>query len=165
MNYQTEFEIQIALANYFNPTKVLIIPNLTTYCMGREIDLLVLTKSLYAYEIEIKVSKADLRRDEKKKHPYHKMPGDLTRKLWFAMPESMGDCIDLVPTFAGIFLVDKHGFVSNLREATVNKLAKKWSMENAYHLAELGTMRLWNEYRNTLTRIRAKEMETEAVKE
>ena len=51
-------DIEIAIANHLNTNQNLIVPNIS-YGLGfhYELDLLVVTKSNYADEIEIKISK------------------------------------------------------------------------------------------------------------
>ena len=62
-------DIEVAIMNEMNFRQNLIIPNVTNQMtiVPFETDVLVLTKSGYAYGFEIKISKADLRADFKKK--------------------------------------------------------------------------------------------------
>ncbi|MEM5786538.1 MAG: hypothetical protein AAGU11_04420, partial [Syntrophobacteraceae bacterium] len=64
----TAADIEVAVARHFHTTRNLIIPNVSWGFrgMGYEIDLMVVTESRYAYEVEIKVSAADLKRDAQK---------------------------------------------------------------------------------------------------
>ena len=61
-------EMEVALAEYFDSRANLIVPNVYHSFFKHELDLLVLTKSGYAYEIEIKITAADLKKDVKKRH-------------------------------------------------------------------------------------------------
>ncbi len=77
-------DIECALATYFDPRRNLIVPNVW-WGMGlnHECDLMVMTRSGYVYEVEIKTSKADLVRDLKKPHGH----GDdkirkLSKNIW-----------------------------------------------------------------------------------
>ena len=76
----TVSEIELAVAHYFDPRRNIIVPNVW-WGMGfnYECDLLVLTKAGYAYEVEIKTTKSDLKADLKKEHG-HK--SDKIRKLF-----------------------------------------------------------------------------------
>lgn len=152
MRYQTSAEIEVAISRYFSITKYVIVPNVSWGMFYYELDLCVLNhRSLYAYEVEIKISKSDLRRDQNKWH-HHAHNHNLIRDLYFAMPEKMRDCIDLVPERAGILLVDEKGNVSTLRKPKSNPMAKKWTYEQAYKLARLGTMRTWTMKRAIIMR-------------
>lgn len=152
MNYQTCTEIEVAISRHFGITKYVIVPNVSWGMFRYELDLCLLNhRSLYAYEVEIKVSKSDLKRDAAKWH-HHNWNYDLIRCLYFAMPEKMRDCADLVPERAGILLVDPKGHVQTLREPKPNPAAKKWTYEQAYKLARLGTMRTWTMKRNLVMR-------------
>lgn len=152
MNYQTCAEIEVAISRYFGITKYVIVPNVSWGMFRYELDLCVLNhRSLYAYEVEIKVSKSDLKRDAKKWHG-HDWNYNLIRCLYFAMPEKMLDCIEFVPERAGILLVDPKGHVTTVREPKPNPAAKKWTYEQAYRLARLGTMRVWTYKRSSVER-------------
>ncbi len=148
--FETCMEIENAIAYYFGPNYT-VVPNVNGM-FPYEMDLLVLAnKSLYANEVEIKISKSDLKRDGQKFHNHEGFSwsdGCYTRCLWFAMPEKMADCVELVPINAGILLVDKKGRTRSLRNPKVNKLAKKWTFEQAFHVARLGVFRYWNIRRN-----------------
>lgn len=142
MNYQTCSEIEVAISNYFDPRNYVIVPNVSWGMFGYELDLCLLNnKSFYAYEVEIKVSKSDLKKDALKQH-HHNWNGNMIRGLYFAMPERMRDCIELVPARAGVLLVSETGSVDKVRECKPES-AKKWNYEDAYKLARLGTLRVW----------------------
>lgn len=147
MNYETSSEIEIAIANHFDIRKNIIVPNVSWGMFGYELDLCILNcKSMYASEVEIKISKSDLKRDQKKYRP-HERNGNLIRQLWFAMPEKLRGCEDLVPERAGIIFVkfvNNMGITYEYRRPKINKLARKWSIEEAFKLARLGTMRIWS---------------------
>ncbi len=76
----------------------------------------------------------------------------MIRRLWFAMPEKLEESIDLVPERAGVLLVNGKGFVTTAREAQVNPAAQRWTVDEAYRLARLGTMRYWVQQRNAVQR-------------
>jgi hypothetical protein len=144
MNYQTASEIEIAVAHYFGVRTHVIVPNVSYGLFGYELDLVVLNNnSFYAYEVEIKVSKADLKRDSQKYHN-HDRNGGAIRLLYFAMPLKMKPCIDLVPERAGILFVDADGKVSLARAAKPEPGAHKWGLEQAFKLGRLGTLRIFD---------------------
>ena len=109
-----------------------------------ECDLLTLNKSGYASEIEIKVSKSDLKADAHKSHLHR---SNRIRHLYFAMPKEMECCEEFVPIQAGIVLVwhdadaygDKPRYRCQLvRRPITNKCARKFTPEEVLDLARLG---------------------------
>jgi len=143
MNYETTKEIEIAVAEFFGVRKNVIVSNVFWGMFPYELDLCILNKGFYATEVEIKISKSDLKADSKKWHR-HDQNYNYIKYLWFAMPEKMKGCEDMVPQNAGIFFVSKNGFVNIFRKPISNKLAKKWDMEKAFKLGRLGSMRTWD---------------------
>lgn len=59
-------DIEVAVATYLNVRTNLIVPNISWGMFLHECDLLVLTPAGFAWEIEIKTTKADLIKDQKK---------------------------------------------------------------------------------------------------
>src|SRR5690606_39543630 len=100
----TLYEIECALAGYYNPRVNLSVPNVSGGMgLRHECDLLVLRKTGYCAEIEIKRSRADCRADLNKRHGHE---SDMIRELWFALPSSIYEsCRELVPERAGILVV------------------------------------------------------------
>ena len=85
-------DIEIAVMKWIGIRRNLVIPNVswgismkhpTTYkWMGlHECDILSLTKSNYAMEVEIKTTKSDLLKDKEKTHGHN---SNLIRYLYFA---------------------------------------------------------------------------------
>ncbi len=157
MNYETTAEVEWAVAMFFDPYRNIVVPNVS-YGLGLpyEADLLIMTKAGYIYEVEIKVSKADLRADAKK---YHHHDGEKIRKLWFAFPEKLckPDCFELVPDDAGILTVLPDGEVKILRKAKTrdHETIKEKDREK---LLWLGYIRVWH-YRRTIRELRRKIVE------
>ena len=142
MNYETTKEIELALALFFDKRKNIIVPNVSWGIFKYELDLCVLdSKSFYAKEIEIKISKSDLKADAKKRHHHD---NNMIKYLYFAMPKKMKDCEEFVPENAGILLITEKGEVLIHRKPETNINAKKWEYKEAYKLARLGVMRFWN---------------------
>ncbi len=142
MNFETCPEIESAVARFFDPRRNTIVPNVW-WGMGlnHECDLFVLTKTGFAYEVEIKTSRADLKADLFKRHGHDSVQ---IRKLYFAIPEKLEFCIDLIPEKAGVLVVYPGGAVKKYREATLNKLAHPLTEARQLKLAQLGTMRIWS---------------------
>lgn len=134
--------MEIAVANHFDPRVNLIVPNISWGLLIHECDILVLTKSGFATEIEIKVSKADLKKDKDKKHGHI---SEMIKKLYFAVPEKFD--VDLVkrcvPDRAGIISVRSDGRCIVKKKCIINRVAKKFSDEDRFQVARLGAMRIW----------------------
>ena len=147
-------EIELAIANYFDFRANTIVPNISWGLNFHEIDVLVLTKSGYAYEVEIKTTKADLINDSKKKHEHR---SNKIKRLYFAVPESLAQsALTLIPINAGLFSVKiESGFLQAklIKAPKQNTSARKFNIEETLKLHELSTMRLWNLKRTLLSRL------------
>ena len=151
--------ISIAIARHFGTRKNIIVPNVSWGIGLHECDVLIITRSGYAIEIEIKISRADIIKDAMKWHKHH---SNKLRSLIFAIPKELQHCTDLIPERAGIIIVSKkeelrpswHSgvvgpnssrlYCSMFRKAEVNRSATKMSDDDILHVAKLGTMRVWN---------------------
>lgn len=148
MNYETCGEIELALSKYFNPRVNIIVPNVWWGLgLGHECDVFVLTPSMYAYEVEIKTSKADLIADLKKPHLHSDVK---IKKLYFAIPKKMENCVDFIPSHAGILIVENNGLIEKRREAANNEKAIKLKDTQKQKLLHLGVMRIWGLKRRIL---------------
>ena len=140
-------EIEVRVASYFDYRKNIIVPNISWGVNIHECDLLIVRKSGYGIEVEIKVNKYDLIADAKKEHN-HNDRMDRISELYFAMPGYMKDCIEYVPERAGILLLSRcsgRGLeLIRFRDAVINKNRNKFSEEEMLKIAHLGTMRIWN---------------------
>ncbi len=137
----TAKDMELAVARYFKYRRNLICPNIH-WGMGinHECDVFVLKKSGYAYEIEIKVSRGDLKKDLKKKRGHN---SNKIRRLYFAIPEDLLSSKEFIPENAGILVVGKYGRVTEIRRAKDNKEAIRISDQERFHLAHLACMRIW----------------------
>jgi len=141
-------DIEVAVADHFGIRNCLIVPNASWGVGLHECDLLVVSSSGYLNEIEIKVTKADLKADQKKGHQHR---SDKIKYLWFAIPSSLyyGEgVVDLIPAHAGILVVTHEGVydswrVDVKREATANKAATPATPAEHYDIARLGALRIW----------------------
>jgi hypothetical protein len=142
-------EIEVLIAKYLNPRINLIVPNISWGLDLHEIDLLVLTKSGYAWEIEIKTSLSDLKADKKKKHGHY---SNKIHRLYFAVPaELKEEALLHIPERAGLFITHneinlqgKFGCVSLVRAPKLNTKARKFNDKEIKHLYELTAMRIWS---------------------
>jgi len=110
-------EMEIAVANHFNARQNLIVPNVSWGFCIHECDLLIVTKAGYLYEVEIKVSRGDLKNDMKKQHNHY---DSRIKNLYFAIPKKLEKDIEFIPKEAGIMLVHK--------KETDPLLVEKWRL-------------------------------------
>ncbi len=149
-------EMEIALSQFLRYRVNLIVPNVGWGMNMHECDLLVVSKAGYLTEIEIKITRADLRRDLKKRH-LHKSPR--IKRLFFALPDYLESCQHMVPERAGIILVSAADRASTypyscgcrrIRAAVTNKAAGKITDYDRYKIARLGALRIWDLKRKLL---------------
>ncbi len=106
----TESTIQERLKGFISSARFRL-TNL--YVFGWESDILFFTNSNYAYEIEIKISRADYKNDLKKtaKHNFLK---DASKKnkpnyFYYAVPENLIG-LNEVPSYAGLIYITKYSY-------------------------------------------------------
>jgi hypothetical protein len=124
------------------------VPNVDWGLLSHEADLVALAPSDYLYEVEIKISVADLKRDGEKWH--HKLRGqnpghEKVRAFWYAMPLPVWQKVAADPpllAYAGAITVDgSHCAV--VRKPQLNHCARKLTNAERMQLGRLGTMRYW----------------------
>ena len=147
----TCIEIECIVARYFNIRQHIIVPNVSWGLDIHECDLLVVTKSGYATEVEIKVSKSDLKKDATKKHAHSSKK---IKYLYFAIPEKLEKFIDLIPSHAGIMVVREYTpipttyfrhshYLSILRQPEPTPHCRPLTESEVSNLGRLGSMRIW----------------------
>ncbi|QMU29080.1 MmcB family DNA repair protein [Adhaeribacter radiodurans] len=142
-------EMETAVAKLWDVRRHVIVPNISWGMKLHECDLLILTKANYAIEVEIKRSKADLKKDVEKAHAHQ---SKRIKELWFAIPEQLKNCLDLIPEHAGIIIVKKRKLKSlkveyravRKRLPVTNKEAIKLTEAEVSNLKRLGCMRIWS---------------------
>jgi len=142
----TTLEIEVKLASYFNYRKNIIVPNISWGMNLHECDLLIIRKSGYGIEVEIKISKSDLKADAKKGHNHNDRANRIS-ELYFAIPDYIQDCIEYIPERAGILILTKYDnyiTCNELRKPQINKNRRKFTDKEILKIAHLGTMRIWN---------------------
>ncbi len=143
-NKITVLDMEIALAKYFGWRNKLIVPNISWGMELHECDLLVLSKNGFATEIEIKINRADLIRDQEKTHGHisHKI-----KYLYFAVPENLLDLNSFLPERAGLIKVFRYKNNGGIYCETIRKAKPngnyKFSDSEKYKMARLGAMRIW----------------------
>lgn len=103
-NKITTLEMEVALAKHFDFERNVVVPNISHSFFNYELDLFIITKSRYGYEVEIKVSLSDLKKDLNK---HHKHINPRIKYLYFAIPEKLINHVDIIPSNAGILVVRK----------------------------------------------------------
>lgn len=138
---------------------------------GFEADLLIVEPKLRIIEVEIKISRADLKADFYKDKwldfsPPYRPNRDYPRKLWprqvwkhyYAVPEEVWNA-DLLPCLgspnSGVLLLretagDVH--IRCVQRTKPNRDAKALSAMQVLDVARLATLRLWNSYEALRTR-------------
>lgn len=142
----TTQRMEVILAQHFGIRETIVVPNVSWGLINHEADLLVLKPSGWAEEVEIKISRSDLRRDLKKNRGRGHMSSDLIWKLWFAVPAEMATMPE-IPAHAGILSVQysKWGtwIVDVVRAPKINKRARKLTDGDTRRLMRLGMFRIW----------------------
>lgn len=126
---------------------------------GNEADLLVIEKHLRIIDVEIKISRADLKADFKKQKWWHTRPWSRRAvgprqwpehvwKHYYVMPANIWDnkLFVSIPEKSGVILIDgtstKPTFKS-IRVAKPDRLAKPISAADAIDIARLAGLRMW----------------------
>lgn len=166
----------------FEKKNLVIVPNCTW--TGNECDLLVVTPDLRIIDVEVKISRSDLKADAKKDKWFHswdwkvdgpwdgsydnskKRPREWPRKVWkhyYAMPRALWDdaLFDALPSErSGVILLaeQKHGgaplAATLVRRAAPCKDAERISAGDAIDIARLASLRMWETYER-LERLKA----------
>jgi hypothetical protein len=159
----TTIEIEERVAQYFGPRQSLIVPNISWGMNIHECDLLIVRKSGYGIEVEIKISRADLKKDAEKTHHHN---DSRIREFYFAIPDYLQDSIEFIPKHAGIIVVNRvynygdHVYCRIIRDAEVNKKCTKFTEAEMFNIARLGTMRIWSLKRKIIETRRKKKQKS-----
>lgn len=154
-------DIELAIMRNFDFRQNLIVPNVSNMMgiVAFETDMLVLTKSGFAYGFEIKVSKSDLKADFKKPQhaKFNEMRNGKTgleryykkfKHFYYAIPEELKQsALELIPDFCGLFVYKKNEYPKISKFYLERKPKKlfdyKWSDKERLELARLGAMRIY----------------------
>jgi hypothetical protein len=138
-------ELEYAIAKYFNWGVNIIVSNVGIGMGLHECDVLVMSKSGYLTEIELKVSKADLLKDKDK---WHKHENKKIKYLYFAVPIELKDiALTSIPTRAGLMVADiyrKKIRITIVKNPIPNSNPVKLGIEDKLKLLRLAHMRVWN---------------------
>ena len=147
-------QVELGLAKYFDLRKNIIVTNVSWGMLLHEADLLILSKSGYLTEVEIKRSWSDFLADFKKTHTH-----DDPKISWhyYAVPESIVDrCkeklaeVDNRRKWGLISYADWNGecmptMVMRPSNHGYHSSDKRLYIEEQLQLARLGAMRVWNQ--------------------
>ena len=150
MNY---LDVELALARKFDHRTNLIVPNIS-WGLGfnHELDLAVLTHSGYLWEVEIKMTKSDLKRDKKKGHGHY---SNRIARLYFSYPEDMDgpEIREHIPPRAGIVIVRNsqirgtriiQAHADVVRAPVRNRDARALDKAEQETMHKLAAMRIWS---------------------
>ena len=150
--------IEVKVAEHFGYRANIIVPNISWGAGLHECDLLIINnKSRYATEVEIKISKSDLKADLLKPHHHS---SKRIKYLYFAVPDYLLDAaISLLPDTTGIIVISKGSYNNSgfhqspeivyflrsevYRRAKANKDSRPMTQEEVINICRLGCMRIW----------------------
>lgn len=140
---------------------VVVLPN--CYFTGFEADLLGVTADGRCIDIEVKISRQDLRADYRKDKWWQRPWGESRRnfvgppspprpwprgvwKHYYAMPAAIWtpELVESIPPNSGILLLDDSKRIRVERRARPNRAAKPVSTDQAMKLAHLCSLRMWD---------------------
>lgn len=147
----TTAEIEVAVAKYFGIRAHIIVPNVSWGFFDHELDLFLIRKSGYGFEVEIKRSKSDMLADFKKYHGHVDRKNRIVQ-LYYAFPIELLPKIEkLVPKECGIITVENYSpdgikysqHAKMHRDAKRRKGAKRLTQTEQLKIGKLGCMRIW----------------------
>lgn len=149
----------------FNAKHLVMLPN--CYFPGSECDLLVVRSDLRLMEVEVKISRSDLKADAGKDKWFDR-PGTwpwgterpagtaLThpRRIWkhyYALPHSLwkDDLADFIQPTSGVILMREGGtkpYCHIHRQAKPNKNCDRIGLEDLCQIARIATERMWRSF-------------------
>lgn len=146
----TTAEMEVSIVKYFGIRTHIVVPNLSWGFFSHELDLFLIRKSGYGFEVEIKRTKSDLLADFKKRHNHIDKQNRIVQ-LYYAIPqELLKSCEEHIPEQFGIIVVEKYESLGKYydsarmyREAKRRTGAKRLTQKEQLKVARLGTMRVW----------------------
>ncbi len=152
-------DIEVILSRFFGCRVNTIVPNVSYGLNIHEVDLLIVSHSGYASEVEIKTSVSDLKADLKKSHGHR---SNKIKYLYFAVPLELKEkALELIPERAGLIVITPEKLsvystnppsktpyvpehVDIVKAPTVNKQARKLTEKELLKLGSLAAMRIWS---------------------
>jgi len=129
----------------FNYSTWEVVPNVYFgWGLHYEADLIAVSKSMWASEIEIKISKSDLTRDKYKTKFTRFGLDERIKKFWYAIPEELYDvAVKVLNPEYGIIVVSAN-CAEVRRKAKNRKQARKVTGKELQKLLHLGVLRYWS---------------------
>lgn len=135
----------------FSRRRWIVVPNVYWgWGLRYEADLIAVSKSHWADEIEIKVNKYDLLGDQEKRK-FQQTPDKRIKRFWYAVPEELAElCLVTVPETAGVLVISPGRGLPSRLKVRIARLPKKAQNCRAVTEAELlklmhlGLMRYWS---------------------
>ena len=151
-------QIECALAKYFDTRKNIIVCNVSFGLLDYEADMLILNRTGYLTEIEIKRSLFDLMSDFKKKHKHNDKK---IKEFYYCVPDVLLEncialCCENKQPITGIITYTRDVVLQTHYRITLSRVyvelepyfsGRKLFVEEQLQLARLGVMRMWN-YKN-----------------
>jgi len=171
----TEGNIGAALARGTFEGHLCVLPRCK--CTGYEADLLVISRCVRIIDVEIKISRADLKADREKTKWWHEPPGHWNggvcirsprvplpwpRSVWkhyYAMPEEIwrDDLLEFIQPVSGVLLLtapaNKYAVVGTrcVKRAKANRSAPRLTESQVCDIARLASLRMWDAYKAGVT--------------
>lgn len=139
-------DLEIAMLDRFDYFVNTVVTNTSGGQNLHECDVLSVTKSGYATEVEIKVSRSDLMRD---KHKEHRHESNLIKYFYFCVPEHLQKiALKEIPERCGLIVAGYNEknqlWTYKVKEAMKNSTAVKWDINRILRLTRIGNIRLRN---------------------
>lgn len=156
-----EIELAIYDSYLFNNKTDLFVPNVSYGLLNHEADMIIMSKSGYLTEIEIKRSFSDFKADFKKKHNhldpcienfYYLVPISIKDKVMEVLYEKFPDYKEKPWVMPGVLVYDEEGVIDKVKESGTGyrSNARKLFLEEKFTLARLGCYRYWNKKKQLL---------------
>jgi hypothetical protein len=159
-------QVELAVAEHFRWRQNLVVPNVSWGLPGLhyEADLVVVYPSRWAIEVEVKVTRADIKADRNKRkwdsQHFECISRNLFKEFWIAVPLGLETC-DAIPDFAGVLTVDPRPDMMRwarlVRRPQRNKAARPLTPQQYQALQRLAYFRVWTMKQHLETGLRRKE--------
>lgn len=148
-------EIEVALMEFLDYRKNIIVPRVERGAGLHECDLIMLRPTGYATEYEIKISKGDLMKDFKKEHTHENLK---IKEFYYTVPMNLvSTALSVIPKTAGLIGVLRAGdgalTCKEIRPA-VHQKARKWTDEETFQLVRLLGMRVYKLKKDNIALLR-----------
>lgn len=147
----TTTEMEHSIAYRWGPRTHLIVPNVSWGLLTYEADMLIVRKTGFCIEVEIKRSFSDYLNDFKKRkwNRSNGGQGKLIKEFYYAFPVKLwerrkNDIMDIMPEFAGVLVCHRMTRTELIRNAKPNRQARALTDKEMFQVARLGTLRIWS---------------------